>query len=157
MQKFDLKAPSGANKKKRILGRGCGSGRGSTAGRGTKGQNCRAGGGVRPGFEGGQMPLYRRLARRGFSNYPFKKQYTIVNLSDLKGFKQGETVSLDSLIKMGIIKKKNRPVKLLAGGELSQKLIINIEKISVKAKEKILKAGGQIKGLNPVAEKKGTK
>ncbi len=139
-----IKAPKGAHKKKTIVGRGNGS-KGRSSGRGHDGQNSRSGGGVRPGFEGGQMPLYRRIARKGFSNSPFKKVYTVFNLSELNDrFEDGETVSLESLSARKMIKGKNTLVKILGNGELDKKLVIAIEKISASAKEKVLKAGGKI-------------
>jgi large subunit ribosomal protein L15 len=142
---FNLRAPEGANKSKRIVGRGQGSGRGTTAGKGHKGQKARSGGGnPYVGFEGGQMPLYRRLARRGFSNAPFKQEWQIVNLCELENrFQDGETVDFASLKKKGLIKGK-LPVKILGNGNLSKKLNIKIDAISASAKEKIEKAGGVI-------------
>ncbi|MDC7124454.1 MAG: 50S ribosomal protein L15 [Spirochaetales bacterium] len=140
-----IRAPKGATKKKRIVGRGNGSTRGGTSGRGSNGQNARSGGGVRPGFEGGQMPLYRRVARRGFSNYPFKIEYKAVNLLEIEaGFADGETVSLETLKEKGIVKGKNVRVKILGNGEFTKKLTFDIEKISAGAKDKIEKAGGNI-------------
>ncbi|MDR1863731.1 MAG: 50S ribosomal protein L15 [Treponema sp.] len=144
MHDFDLHAPAGANKKKRIIGRGQGSGRGTTAGKGNKGQKSRSGGKTYVGFEGGQMPLYRRLAHRGFSNYPFKKIFQVLNLGEIdKRYKDGETVDRDSLMKCGLI-KSSVPVKILGDGELTKKLIFMIAAISAPAREKILKAGGEV-------------
>jgi len=140
-----LKAPKGAHKKKRPVGRGYGSGHGGTSGRGHDGQNSRSGGGVRPGFEGGQMPLYRRIANRGFSNYPFKKEYRVVNLDIIeKWYKDGETVDKASLREKGIVKEKGAIVKILGNGELSKKLTFAVQKISASAKKKIESAGGTI-------------
>lgn len=140
-----LKVPAGAVKKKRIVGRGNGSTRGGTSGRGSNGQNARSGGGVRPGFEGGQMPLYRRIARRGFSNYPFKVEYKTVNIRVLENaFSDGDTVNLESLKQKGIIKGKNVKVKILGEGDLSRKLTVDVDKVSAGAKEKIEKAGGNV-------------
>jgi len=145
MEARQLKAPKGANKKKRIIGRGTGTGKGGTSGRGHNGQNSRSGGGVRPGFEGGQMPLYRRLARRGFSNYPFKKEYAIINLIDIESkFTEGETVNTATLKEKGLLKKVKLPVKLLGNGEITKKLTIEVAKISASAREKIEKAGGTV-------------
>lgn len=142
---FELKAPKGANKNKKVLGRGHGAGTGKTSGRGHKGQKSRSGGNVRPGFEGGQMPLYRRVAARGFSNYMFKKTYVPVNLFLLeKNYSDGEVVSLETLIKKGLIKKSEKNIKILGNGELSKKLEVQIEKVSAGAVEKIEKAGGKI-------------
>ena len=151
MQSYDLRAPEGANKRKRILGRGQGSGRGTTSGKGHKGQKARSGGKTYVGFEGGQMPLYRRLAQRGFSNYPFKKTFQIVNLKDIdKRYEDGETVDMVSLYNKGLIDgtkksgtlKADFPVKILGDGSLSKKLIFKISAISASAREKIIKAGG---------------
>ncbi len=139
-----LRAPEGAKKNKRRVGRGPSSGKGGTSGRGHKGQKARSGGGVRPGFEGGQMPLYRRVARRGFSNYPFKKEYQIVHLDSLNKFSDGDTVTFESLLEKRIIKKKNVPAKILANGELEKKLTVSGIKMSAKAKELIEKAGGRV-------------
>ncbi|MBF9017148.1 MULTISPECIES: 50S ribosomal protein L15 [unclassified Oceanispirochaeta] len=142
---FELKAPKGANKNKKVLGRGHGAGTGKTSGRGHKGQRSRSGGNVRPGFEGGQMPLYRRVAARGFSNYMFKKSYVPVNLFLLeKNYSDGEVVSLETLLKKGLIKKSEKNIKILGNGELSKKLEVQIEKVSAGAVEKIEKAGGKI-------------
>ncbi len=154
MGQFDIRAPKGAVKNKKMLGRGTGTGHGSTAGRGTKGQKSRSGGGVRIGFEGGQMPLFRRIARRGFSNYPFKKEYIVVGLDKLEKFKNGETVTPEALLEKGIVKYKKRLVKILANGELTKKLIIDGVNISKKAKEVIESLGGEIKGQKKVTEEK---
>ena len=151
MQNFDLHAPPGANKRKRIIGRGQGSGRGTTAGKGNKGQKARSGGKTYVGFEGGQMPLFRRLAQRGFSNHPFKKIYQIVNLGEIeKRYNDGETVDEVSLYDKGLIKGSKKsgivkaavPVKILGDGNLTKKLTFRIDAISASAREKILKAGG---------------
>ena len=145
MSDFDLHAPKGANKKKRIVGRGSSSGRGTTAGKGNKGQQSRSGGKVYVGFEGGQMPLYRRIARRGFSNYWFKKEYAIVNLAELDAkFSDGETVNRESLILKGIVGKSEKLIKVLGNGDISKKLEVSVDKISSSAKEKIEKAGGKV-------------
>ena len=144
MHDFNLHAPEGANKKKRIIGRGQGSGRGTTSGKGHKGQKARSGGKTYAGFEGGQMPLYRRLAQRGFSNYPFKKEFQVINVSEIeKRFVDGETVDTAALYKKGLI-KGSVPVKLLGNGDLSKKLTVKIPAISASAKEKIEKAGGTV-------------
>lgn len=144
MENITIRKPLGATRKKKVLGRGAGSGRGCTAGKGDKGQNSRSGGGVRPGFEGGQMPLYRRIARRGFSNYPFKKEYLILNLKALEGFADGEKVDRASLINKGLIKNKNKPIKILGQGEVGKKLIVEVDKVSASAQKKIVDSGGQI-------------
>lgn len=145
MSDFNLYAPQGANKKKRIVGRGSSSGRGTTAGRGNKGQQSRSGGGTYVGFEGGQMPLYRRIAKRGFSNAVFAKDYEIFNLCDLEiRYEEGETVNRESLIMKGLLRKSSVLVKVLANGELTKKLTIDVDKVSASAKEKIEKAGGTV-------------
>jgi large subunit ribosomal protein L15 len=144
MSDFNLRAPEGANKKKRIVGRGQGSGLGTTAGRGNKGQQSRSGGKTYVGFEGGQMPLYRRLAHRGFSNYPFKKEAQIVNLGEIeKRYADGETVDAASLVKKGLVKGAV-PVKVLGDGEFTKKLSFKVDAVSASAKEKIEKAGGSV-------------
>ncbi|HOC29465.1 MAG TPA: 50S ribosomal protein L15 [Treponemataceae bacterium] len=145
MSDFNLYAPEGANKKKRIVGRGSSSGRGTTAGRGNKGQQSRSGGKVYVGFEGGQMPLYRRIAKRGFSNYPFRVDYEIFNLCDIESrYENGETVNKESLVLKGLLKKAASPVKILADGELTKKLTVAVDKVSASAKAKIEKAGGVV-------------
>jgi large subunit ribosomal protein L15 len=134
------------------VGRGQGSGRGTTAGKGNKGQKSRSGGKTYIGFEGGQMPLYRRLAHRGFSNYPFKKEWQIVNLGEIeKRYEAGETVDPASLFKKGLI-KGSAPVKILATGDLAKKLSFQVAAVSASAKEKIEKAGGDVT-VDPPAEK----
>ena len=145
MEDLILKAPAGANRNKKRIGRGPGSGTGKTAGKGHKGQKARSGGNVRPGFEGGQMPLYRRIAARGFSNYPFKKVYKVVNIAELdEKYSDGEKVNLETLVEKRIIKKNDKFVKLLGNGELTKKLEVALEKVSGSAKEKVEKAGGKI-------------
>jgi large subunit ribosomal protein L15 len=150
---FNLYAPEGANKRKKVLGRGQGSGRGTTAGKGNKGQKARSGGKTYVGFEGGQMPLYRRLAHRGFSNYPFKKSFQIVNLNEIeKRYSDGDTVDEISLHEKGLIKGReirgvftpDFPVKILGNGDLTKKLVFNIGLISGSAREKILKSNGKL-------------
>jgi large subunit ribosomal protein L15 len=155
MADFTLTAPQGANKKKKIVGRGSSSGRGTTAGRGNKGQQSRSGGKTYVGFEGGQMPLYRRIARRGFSNYPFKKEYVCFNLTDLEAkFADGETVNYETLRAKGLVNKVIDGVKILGNGDVTKKLNIEVEKISASAKEKIEKAGGTVKLTSDVTETK---
>jgi len=144
MHDFNLHAPEGANKRKRIVGRGQGSGRGTTAGRGNKGQKSRSGGKTYVGFEGGQMPLYRRLAHRGFSNYPFKKVYEVINLGDIqKHFNDGETVNNVSLVEKGLVKRAAL-IKILSDGEFTKKLNFSVDAVSAAAKDKIEKAGGTV-------------
>ena len=143
----ELHAPQGATRPRKRIGRGPSSGHGKTSGKGHKGQNARSGGGVRPGFEGGQMPLYRRIARRGFSNYPFKVEYLGINLSDLEaGFADGDSVTLDSLKEKKIVKKRVDRVKILGNGELTKKLTVQGLKVSKGAEEKITAAGGTVAG-----------
>ena len=158
---FDLHAPAGANKRKRKLGRGQGSGRGTTAGKGNKGQKSRSGGKTYVGFEGGQMPLYRRLARRGFSNYPFKKEFQVVNVGEIeKRYADGETVDEVTLHDKGLIKGRKKagaflvdsPVKILGNGELTKKLIVTISAVSASAREKIQKAGGELAAVEKATE-----
>lgn len=145
MSEFDLKAPVGANKNKRRVGRGSSSGLGTTSGRGNKGQQSRSGGKVYVGFEGGQMPLYRRIARRGFSNYPFKKEYAVINLCDLEAkFADGETVNKESLVGKGLLPKSAGLIKILGNGDFTRKLAVDVDKVSASAKEKIEKAGGTV-------------
>lgn len=139
----EIRKPSGATKAKKIRGKGVGTGLGKTGGRGTKGQNSRSGGGVRLGFEGGQMPLYRRIARRGFSNYRFKIRYTEVSLSHLeKFFENGDTVNLQSLIEKGVVRKSTGAVKILGNGKLEKKLNVEAVAATASAREKIAAAGG---------------
>ena len=134
---------SGGNAKAYRKGRGAGSGNGKTAGRGHKGQKARSGGGVRPGFEGGQMPLYRRLPKRGFNNKRFAPAYIIVNIEDLEKF-EGTEVTAKALAEQGIITlpKVNDGIKILGNGDLTKKLDVKATKFSASAKEKIEKAGG---------------
>ena len=145
MGEFDLVMPNGANKKRKILGRGSSSGWGKTAGKGNKGQKARSGGKVYAGFEGGQMPLYRRLAKRGFSNYPFSREYVVVDLSLLENkFGEGQTVDNASVHKKGLLKKVTSMVKILGDGELTKKLSFNVSAVSASAKAKIEKTGGSV-------------
>lgn len=140
-----INAPFGANTKKTIVGRGSSS-KGRTCGRGNNGQNARSGGGVRPGFEGGQMPLYRRVARRGFSNYPFKEVYQVVSLDTVSSrYEDGEVVTVESLKDKRIVKGVDVMVKILSNGELTKKVIFEGLKVSATAVEKIKAAGGEIR------------
>ena len=136
--------PAGATRSRRVVGRGAGSGRGGTAGRGTKGQNARSGGGVRPGFEGGQMPLYRRIARRGFSNSMFRTEYTVINLEALAQFEAGATVSAQTLAERGVIRKPSEAVKILGHGDLATRLEVRVAQVSGSARAKIEAAGGSV-------------
>ena len=142
-----LSAPQGANKKPKSVGRGSSSGLGTTAGKGNKGQQSRSGGKTYVGFEGGQMPLYRRIARKGFSNYPFKKEYVCINVDLLCAkFEDGATVDKASLAKKGFISTKSAAlVKILGNGDVTKKLNVIVDKVSETAKAKIEKAGGSVK------------
>lgn len=141
---FEIKPPKGAVKTKIIAGRGKSSKRGGTAGKGNNGQNARSGGGVRTGFEGGQMPLYRRVAIKGFSNAMFKTVYQTLNVSILQNrFQAGDVVSEETLKAKGLI-SGSLPVKILGNGDLSISLNVQIEKLSSSAIEKIKKAGGSV-------------
>ena len=141
-----LSAPQGANKNPKRVGRGSSSGLGTTAGKGNKGQQSRSGGKTYIGFEGGQMPLYRRIAHKGFSNYPFKKEYVCINLDQLEAkFDNGATVDKEALKEKGFISKKTDTlVKVLGNGDLTKKLTIVVDKVSASAKAKIEKAGGSV-------------
>lgn len=134
-------------KTRRRVGRGAGSGLGCTAGKGHKGQNARAGGGVRPGFEGGQMPLARRLPKHGFKNYPFKVVYKAINIGDLlKFFPNADTITLEQIYDSGLA-KNGLPVKILSGGEVTSAVTVEAHKFSAAAAEKIAKAGGKAQAL----------
>ena len=140
-----ITAPVGANRKKTIVGRGHSS-NGRRCGRGNNGQNARSGGGVRPGFEGGQMPLYRRVARRGFSNCPFKKEYIAISLDTLSNFyNDGEVVSDKTLRERGLLKGKDKSAKILKSDKLDKKLIVDGLRISATAKEEVISKGGEVK------------
>lgn len=144
MKLHELKPAKGSTHTRKRVGRGNGSGLGNTAGRGHKGQKARSGGGVRPGFEGGQMPMIRRLPKRGFTNN-FRKEYTIVNLSDLEErFENGAEVTVKSLLETGLIKKVKDGVKVLGNGELTKVLTVKVDKVSKTAAEKIAAAGGKV-------------
>ena len=145
MDEMNLRRPKG-QKTKKILGRGLGSGHGKTAGRGTKGAGSRSGGSTRLGFEGGQMPLFRRIARRGFSNQPFKTVYQVVNVGDLNRFADGETVTAASLRERGLARKRDVPVKVLGDGELTRRLVVDVAKVSAAARAKIAALGGEVRG-----------
>ena len=124
------------------VGRGAGSGLGKTSGKGHKGQNARSGGGVRPGFEGGQLPLFRRLSKRGFNNYNFRTVYATVNVGDLERFEEGTTVTKELLVEVGLVKKELDGIKVLGNGELTKKLTVKADKFSSTAKAKIENVGG---------------
>ncbi len=144
MKLNEVKSSAGSRQNAYRKGRGVGSGNGKTGGRGHKGQNSRAGGGVRPGFEGGQMPIFRRLPKRGFNNSRFAMDYIEINVSDLEAFENGSTVDSDSLKASGIITlpKNNDGIKILGNGDLSRKLTVKANAFTASAKEKIEKAGG---------------
>lgn len=143
MKLHELRPAEGSTKEKKRIGRGTASGQGKSAGKGQKGQNSRTGGGVRPGFEGGQMPLYRRLPKVGFTNI-FRKEYAVVNVSDLEVFEAGSVVTIDSLKQAGLVKAIKDGVKLLANGEITKNLTVQVNKYSKKAAEKIEAAGGKV-------------
>lgn len=138
-----LKPVDGARHSKKRVGRGIGSGLGKTAGKGSKGQNARSGGGVRPGFEGGQLPLFQRLPKIGFNN-PTRKVYVVVNIEDLNRFEDGSVVDTTALIEAGLVKKTLDGVKVLGQGELSKKLTVKVNKVSASAKAAIENAGGTV-------------
>ena len=142
MKLHELSPAVGSTKAPYRKGRGAGSGNGKTAGKGHKGQNARTGGGVRPGFEGGQLPLYRKLPKRGFKNH-FATQYAIINLSDLDVFEAGAVIDLDTLVAKGIIKKTFDGLKVLGNGEVTKAFTVKATKFSASAQEKIEAAGGK--------------
>jgi large subunit ribosomal protein L15 len=133
----------GARKARKRLGRGVASGSGKTAGRGTKGHNARSGGGVRPGFEGGQMPIHRRLPKRGFTNI-FKKTWAVVNIKDLARFDKDEIVDETALVRAGLVKGKRDGIKLLGQGEIDFPITIKVNHLSKTAQQKIEAAGGTV-------------
>ena len=141
--KLDELKPSTKRTKRTVVGRGMGSGLGKTSGKGEKGQNARSGGGVRPGFEGGQLPLFRRLPKRGFSNAKFKTVYAVINLSDLNKFEDGAIVTPEILKEMGILKKQLDGVKVLGYGKLDKKLTVKAHKFSISAVKAIEELGGK--------------
>ena len=143
MKLNSIYAPYGATKTRKRVGRGIGSGLGKTSGKGHKGQNARSGGGVRPGFEGGQLPLYRRLPKRGFSNALFKTRYATLNLSDLNKFEDGAVITPELLKEMGLVKKQLDGIKVLGNGTLEKKVIVKAHKFSEVAQKQIEKLGGK--------------
>ena len=142
MKLNELRPAEGSAKASFRVGRGPGSGNGKTAGKGHKGQNARSGGGVRPGFEGGQIPLYRKLPKRGFTNH-FAKNYAIVNVCDLNCFEDGAIVDIEALLAAKIIRKPLDGLKVLGGGEITKKVTVKAAVFSATAKEKIEAAGGK--------------
>ena len=143
MRLNDLAPEPGARKSRKRIGRGVGSGWGKTAGRGSKGQNSRSGGGVRPGYEGGQMPIHRRLPKRGFTNI-FKKTYAVINIRDLAKMESGSIVDEAVLVRAGLVKGRRDGVKLLGQGEIDIPLTVKIDLISQSARQKIESAGGTV-------------
>ena len=143
MKLHELSPAAGSTKENWRRGRGPASGNGKTAGKGHKGQNARSGGGVRPGFEGGQIPLYRKLPKRGFNNAVFATNYAIVNVEDLNRFEDGAVVDLELLLAAKVIRKPMDGVKVLGNGELTKKLTVKAAVFSTTAKEKIEAAGGK--------------
>ncbi|KGK89299.1 MULTISPECIES: 50S ribosomal protein L15 [Clostridium] len=143
MKLHELRPAEGSRKAPKRVGRGTGSGLGRNAGKGEKGQNARSGGGVRPGFEGGQMPLYRRLPKRGFTNI-FAKEYATINVDRLNIFEDGTEVTPEVLMENGVISKVYDGVKILGNGELTKKLTVKATKFSKAAAEKIETAGGKV-------------
>jgi large subunit ribosomal protein L15 len=142
MKLSDLKPAAGSNKKRKRVGRGDGSGHGKTSCRGHKGQGARSGGGTKPGFEGGQMPLQRRLPKRGFHN-PFRIEMSVVNIEQLELFPSGSEVTPELLAQQGLVHGKNKRIKILGDGVLSKPLIVRAHGFSAKAKEKIEGSGGK--------------
>ncbi len=149
MRLEDLKPAPGSTKKRKRIGRGPGSGHGKTSGKGHKGLNARSGGGARPGFEGGQMPLYRRLPKRGFLPYGGKTEFAIVNVGDLSArFAAGSVVDPETLVASGLIRKSGRgAVKVLGDGDVAHALTVRVHKISEGAKQKLEAAGGRVEAL----------
>jgi large subunit ribosomal protein L15 len=146
MKLNELSPAKGSRKVSKRLGRGVGSGSGKTAGRGTKGLNSRSGGGASPGYEGGQMPLQRRLPKRGFANI-FKKKIVVINIRDLAQFEQGSLVDAAALIRAGLVKGSKDGIKLLGQGEIKYSLDVKVNQISKSAREKIEAAGGNVEVL----------
>ena len=143
MKLHELEKNIGATHAKKRVGHGPGSGLGKTSGRGQKGQKARSGGSINPVFEGGQLPLYRRLPKRGFSNYPFKKEYAVINLSDLNVFEDGTVVTPALLKERGIVKKQLSGIKVLGEGQLEKKLTVQAHKFSKSAVDKINESGSK--------------
>lgn len=142
----ELKPNDGARHSKKRLGRGIGSGTGKTAGKGTKGQNARSGGGVRPGFEGGQLPLFQRLPKRGFKN-PSRVEYAVVNVDKLNIFDDGATVDIDAIVAAKLVKDLKDGIKVLGNGELTKKLTVKANKFSESAKKAIEAKGGKVEEI----------
>lgn len=143
MNLFELKPAPGSTKNRKRVGRGTGSGHGKTSTRGSKGQWSRSGGGVRPGFEGGQLPIQRRLPKRGFTNARFKTEYAVVNVGDLNVFDAESVVTIDALRQVGLVKDMKDGVKVLGNGDISKQLTVQATAFSKSAEEKIAAAGGK--------------
>ena len=143
MRLDELKPAPGSKHRKKRVGRGPGSGQGKTAGRGAKGQNSRAGGGTKPGFEGGQMPLTRRLPKRGFTNV-FREPWAIVNLRDLTNFPADSVVDEAALRQAGLVKNRPRRIKVLGQGEVTVPLVVKVQAVSAQARARIEAAGGKV-------------
>ena len=149
MKLHDLKPAPGAKKRRKRIGRGPGSGHGKTATKGHKGLLARSGGGKRPGFEGGQMPLIRRLPKFGFTN-PFRTEYAVVNVRSFDNWSGGDTVSPQAMVDAGLVKRKALPIKILGTGSLKRALVIQAHKFSKSAEEKIRAAGGRVEVVGGV-------
>ena len=143
MKLHELSPAEGSTKERFRKGRGAGSGNGKTAGKGHKGQNARSGGGVRPGFEGGQLPLYRKLPKRGFNNARFGKQYAVINVESLNKFNDGDVVDFATLLAAGVVNNVFDGIKVLGEGEITKKLTVKAKVFSASAKEKIEAVGGK--------------
>lgn len=143
MNLSELRPAPGSRKNRKRVGRGTGSRHGKTSTRGSNGQNSRSGGGVRPGFEGGQLPIQRRVPKRGFSNARYKTEYAVVNIADLELFEAGSVVSIAALREAGMVKALRDGVKVLGNGELSKSLTVQANAFSKSAEEKIIAAGGK--------------
>jgi large subunit ribosomal protein L15 len=149
MKLHDLKPAPGAKKRRKRIGRGPGSGHGKTATKGHKGLLARSGGGKRPGFEGGQMPLIRRLPKFGFAN-PFRTEYTVVNVRSFENWAGGDTVTPQAMVDAGLVKRKTLPIKILGTGVLKRSLVIQAHKFSKSAEQKIQAAGGRVEVIGGV-------
>jgi large subunit ribosomal protein L15 len=145
MLNHEITTIAGPNKQRKRIGRGSGSGHGKTSGRGHKGSFSRSGAGGKIAYEGGQMPLFRRLPKRGFSNYQFARKYEIINVSQLDRFENGSVVDIKSLFSAGLVDSTNSKVKVLGDGELTKKLNVSVHKFSKAAQDKILSCGGVAK------------
>ncbi|HEY8346849.1 MAG TPA: 50S ribosomal protein L15 [Symbiobacteriaceae bacterium] len=152
MMLHDLAPNPGARHARKRVGRGVGSGLGKTSGRGHKGQNARSGGGVRPGFEGGQTPLTRRLPKRGFTNAPFRVRYNVVNVEDLERFEAGTVVTPELLEETRVCKGALKGVKLLGTGEITKPLTVRVHRVSESARAKIEAAGGKVEVIGEATE-----